>query len=248
MLKLDDTKNKLPPRIILYGVPGVGKSSAGTTLPAPLFIPTEPGLDYIDVAKTQLCKNYKQFVAILESLLVEEHQYRSIVVDTIDGLESLIWENVCRDGGKKNIGDFPHGKGYVLALDKVQEILSLLDELRQRKGLIIMLLCHCLVKQHNAPDTEPYDRYILRLNEKAGSLFKMWADCLLFANYKIIVDPSTRKAYGGEERVIFTEERPSHWGKNRLKLPYELPFEEGKFWTILTNNINKKGKGVEEDV
>ncbi|MFN6303913.1 MAG: AAA family ATPase, partial [Planctomycetota bacterium] len=41
-------KAHLPPRILVYGTEGVGKSSLAATTPRPIFIQTEDGLGEID--------------------------------------------------------------------------------------------------------------------------------------------------------------------------------------------------------
>ncbi|MFY8072564.1 MAG: AAA family ATPase, partial [Pirellula sp.] len=41
-------KAHLPPRILVYGTEGVGKSSLAATTPKPIFIQTEDGLGEVD--------------------------------------------------------------------------------------------------------------------------------------------------------------------------------------------------------
>ena len=41
-------KTNLPPRIVMYGQEGIGKSSWSAKAPKPIFIPTEDGLGEID--------------------------------------------------------------------------------------------------------------------------------------------------------------------------------------------------------
>ena len=43
-----------PPRLLLYGVEGIGKSSFASCAPHPIFIQTEDGLDEIDCDKFPL--------------------------------------------------------------------------------------------------------------------------------------------------------------------------------------------------
>jgi hypothetical protein len=46
-----------PPRIMIYGSEGVGKSTFGASAPKPIFIQTEDGLGEIDCAKFPLAKS-----------------------------------------------------------------------------------------------------------------------------------------------------------------------------------------------
>ena len=51
-ISLDDIKHggdMKPPRILLYGVEGVGKTTFAACAPAPIFIRTEDGLGELEV-------------------------------------------------------------------------------------------------------------------------------------------------------------------------------------------------------
>ena len=53
---------KKPPRIMLYGTEGIGKSTFAAQAPSPIFLPTEDGLGEIDCASFPLCKKYTDTV------------------------------------------------------------------------------------------------------------------------------------------------------------------------------------------
>ena len=55
--KLTVGKTPSPPRILLYGDAGVGKSSFAATAPKPVILVLEDGLDQIDCAKTPHIKD-----------------------------------------------------------------------------------------------------------------------------------------------------------------------------------------------
>ena len=54
-----------PPRVLCYGVEGVGKSTFGSQTPKPIFIQTEDGLDEIDCDKFPLSTSYDDGIAAL---------------------------------------------------------------------------------------------------------------------------------------------------------------------------------------
>ena len=51
MESITTNKTDLPPRLVVYGRHGVGKSSFGASAPNPVYIQTEDGLGEIDTAK-----------------------------------------------------------------------------------------------------------------------------------------------------------------------------------------------------
>src|SRR5206468_4669463 len=101
----------------LYGPPGVGKSTFGASADNPIFIPTERGLDHITTPKFPTPKTFAEFYHQLVAVDTEEHSYKTIVIDTADALELLIWERVCAEGKVRSIEDFGggYGKGYTRA-------------------------------------------------------------------------------------------------------------------------------------
>jgi len=93
-----------------------------------------------------------------------------------------VWGRVCRDHGIKNLEDIPYGKGFNYALDRWRELLEGLSALRNERKMAVILLAHSEVKRYDAPDTEPYDRYQIKLHKTAAALVEEWADAIFFAN------------------------------------------------------------------
>lgn len=82
------------PRIILYGMEGIGKSTFAANFPAPIFIQTEDGLGMIDCAKFPLAKSFDEVFQELVALETEPNEFKTIVIDSLDWLERLIWDKV----------------------------------------------------------------------------------------------------------------------------------------------------------
>ena len=73
-----------PPRIMVYGQEGVGKSTFGASAPGAIFIQTEDGLGEIDCRKFPLARNFGDVVAALTALRDEDHNFRTVVIDSLD--------------------------------------------------------------------------------------------------------------------------------------------------------------------
>lgn len=235
------TKGKVmnPPRILLYGVPGIGKSTFASQAPSPIFLPCEEGSEQLDVARFPVPSNYQDVIEYLTSLAIEEHEFKSVVIDTLDKLEAIIWAEVAKEAGKNHIEEIGYAKGYVTALTKWEEITNILDTLRS-KGMIVICLAHSIVKAHNAPGQDPYDRFRLALHEKAANQLLAWCDMCLFANYKVLLktqDGKRKLASNESDRFLFTEERPAHWGKNRYGFPYAILFEKDGSFDVIKHLI-----------
>jgi len=104
LTKVERGRLSRPPRILLYGVEGIGKSTFGSQAPKPIFIQTEDGLNEINCDKFPLARSYDDVALALGELRAEKHDYETVVIDSLDWLERMIWDKVCQDTGAKNIG------------------------------------------------------------------------------------------------------------------------------------------------
>ena len=96
-------------------------------------------------------------------LYQQDHKFKTIVIDSADWLEQLTWRHVSKEHNEENIESFGYGKGYVHAADAFRAILDGLNALRIKKGMVIGLTAHSQVKRFDDPSTEPYDRYLLKM-------------------------------------------------------------------------------------
>jgi len=225
-------KTKLkPPKIVLYGGAGIGKTSFASGMNAPIFALTEDGMGKIQCDHFPVAKDYDTFVNNLKTLLENETSYRTLAVDSLDWLEPLIWEKVCQEHGKKSIEEFGYGRGYVEALKQWREYIDVLNLLRDEKNMTIIQIAHNQIKRFESPEIEAYDRHELKLHRKAGDLILEHSDCCFFANFKLGTVKTQGK--GGQtntkavqgDRVIYTQAKPAFLAKNRYGLPEEMPFD-----------------------
>ncbi|NUN15570.1 MAG: ATP-binding protein [Myxococcales bacterium] len=220
-------RKRRPRRALVYGVQGVGKSSFAASSARPVFIQTEDGLDTIACDPLPLAKSTKDVLDAIAALYGEEHDYRTVVVDTLDWLERMIWDDVCAEFGVKYLekADGGYGKGYTYALPRWRMFLDGLDALREHRGMAVILLAHARAEKFQTPENTAHDRFAPRLHKLASALVQEWADEVFFATYSSISDPARVKTDAVPERVMRTSEGPTHVAKNRLGMPAELPLE-----------------------
>lgn len=240
------TETKLyPPRVILLGTPKVGKTTFAASAPKSVILPIrgEEGADDFSIAKFPTANTFKDVREALKSLLEEPHDFQNIILDSASTLERLIFEEICIEHKWKSIEEPGFGRGYAFAPAKWVELTNLLDDLRKKRNMGCILIGHVKTKLFNDPMTDPYDQYIWDINDKASSVMLKWADCTLFAKTKIVSAKTGNEmhAFGQGERVLYTQERPSHPGGGRGvygRLPYELPLNY-KAWIDAVVAANK---------
>ena len=60
------------------------------------------------------------------------------------------------------------------------------------KGTNVVLLAHSWIKPFKNPSGEDFDRYELKINNKAAGLVKEWSEAVLFANWETFVKEDKR--------------------------------------------------------
>lgn len=226
----------LPPRILIHGVAGVGKTTFAAGASNPVFICTEDGLGTINASHFPLAKTYADVVEALEALRHEPHDFRTVVIDSVDWLEPLVWAESCRINKWSSIEEPGYGKGYAAAVDVWRDYLDRLNALRDERGMIVLQIAHTDIKRFDSPEHEPYDRYGIKLQTRAAALLQEHSDAVLFANYRLSIVKSevgfnkkVARAMGSGERVLHTAERPAFLAKNRYGLPDTLPLDWNAF-------------------
>ena len=229
---IESGRQPKPRRVMLYGTHGIGKSTFGSMADRPIFIQTEDGLGEIECDKLPVATRYGDILTALAALYSEDHDYQTVVIDSLDWLERLIFAEVCAKRGVESIEDIGYAKGYTFALTQWREILDGLDALRNERGMQVILIAHSRIEKFDNPETESYDRYVPRLNKHASALIQEWCDEVLFATYRVHTKHTDEgfnrkrtQGIGTGERIIRTTERPAHMAKNRLGLPDEMPLD-----------------------
>jgi len=223
-----------PLRIMIVGVEGVGKSTAGAAMPDPVFICGEDGLVGPQFAETASFtpKSWGEVLQFCDELGTSgKGRFKSIVIDTLDWIEPLLYAHVVQSAHKadiKNIEDFGYGKGYAIAQQEARNLLTRLERLNA-DGLAVCILAHCAVKAFHNPAGEDYDRYEPKVNAKIAGLFREWCDCVLFAQFEQFIkqDGMKAKAVGGQNRIVHTVHSAAWDAKNRYGLPPVLPLDMG---------------------
>ncbi|MCR5414830.1 MAG: ATP-binding protein [Kiritimatiellae bacterium] len=235
-----------PPRLMVYGAEGVGKSSFAAKAPKAVFIQTEDGLSEIECSRFPIAGSFEEFLLQLKAVRDEEHGFRTLCIDSLDWLERLIWDRVCSDFGVKCIekADGGYGKGYTHALTYWRQAVSILNEIRSRRGMAVILIAHSKVERFEDPEHASYDRYTPRLHKVACSLVCEWVDAVLFATRRMRVDSTTGKAApigaDGGERILRTNGSPACIAKNRFGLPAEIALD----WDAFVAGLSTKTQNI----
>lgn len=238
-----------PPRIVIYGVGGIGKTTWAANSPDPIFLMTEEGQGNLDIARFELRENdpvlrsWDELTQCCDDLITEDHDFRTVVVDSLDFAEALCRAHVCEKNGWESIETPGYGKGYQRTAEVWRELLAKLEQIQNERGMGVICIAHEEVVRFEDPASEAYDHYDICLHKHTRHTTANWADAVFFANFKhhIIKEQGKfgderKRAAGRGERILYTDRRPSHRAKNRWNLPDELPLD----WEAFINAMSQE--------
>jgi hypothetical protein len=229
-----------PDRLILHAPEKWGKTSFAAMAPDPIFLMTRGEDGLLTLQDTGCLPNsvryfeepaqsWNEVKMAVDELIVKDHPFKTLVIDTLNGAERLCHEHVCRsqfngDWGEK--GFLAFHKGYDLSIPDWLELLQRLDRLRE-KGVAVIALCHTRVTTFKNPEGPDFDRYQPDLHPKTWSATHKWADLILFGMFETFVDQARDKdkkgkASGGQTRILLTERHAAYDAGNRHHLPPEI--------------------------
>ena len=255
--------NVKAPRLIVFGEEKIGKSTLGSQAPDPIFMNVEDGADYLNITrafqkdgsvKSAAEATYQDCCDIVSALLYQPHDFKTLVVDTMDALEMKIIKGMLEEYNTVSLSDpkvkeFAYGGAHNMLASRVKFLLDGFDMLREQRNMCIIVIVHSKVER---VDDDPMDdahlRHVFRLSGKVDGLVKDWADCIVLARQNLYIKQEDAgfgqkisKAIDGE-RFLCGGKSHAYSGGGRVTLPDRMPLSwEGfieAFNTALQNQQN----------
>jgi hypothetical protein len=236
---ISKTRRVRSPKIVIVGQGKIGKTTFAAMAPNAIGILTEDGADAVDANAFPLASSLAEVYTAIDTLINQDHEFQTLFIDSLDWLEPLVQDHVCKANNWKNIEQPGFGKGYIAAAEEWRNLLSGLEVLRSSKGMGIILIAHDKIKRVEDPLTEGYDSHVLKLHDRAAGLVQEWADVVGYAGYRIFTS-KTDAGFGNKEtkatttgeRILHVEPHPAHCGGNRFGLT-NMPLDWAAFQDAL---------------
>jgi len=239
--------------VLIYGPPGVGKSTFAAGAPAPLIFDVEGRTEHLDVdrlppeafADTDEDSGWDRLIDAMRDLVraarKEDLKYKTIVFDTIDRMEQLVFDHLCAEHDVDQVDEVlgGYGKWVQATIDQLKRFLAGVEAMR-RAGLQPIILGHSQIKKMTPPDQLDYDVYTLKMNMKVAKFVIEQMDVVGFARFDDVV----RKAKKGETKakVVSTNKRVLHLQREaafEAKGGIEMPAKIELDWSQFEDAINQ---------
>jgi len=229
-------KQKSPPvlglerqTILLYAHAKFGKSTIAAGTPDAIFFATEAGLNHLDVFQVPI-HSWEDLLNASKEIVAGEHNFKTVVIDTVDNAYRLCSEHVCKEHGIKHESDLGYGKGWSLVNGEFQRVLTKLSLLPY--GLF--LISHA-VEREITTRTGNYTKIIPTLPDKARKIILGMSDFILYGD---IEEPSDRDGKSAARRVLRTKPTKHYEAGDRTgKMPETIDASYKAFWSIYQKNI-----------
>jgi hypothetical protein len=257
MIDLRSISKNIPKRpiIVIYGPSGIGKSTFGASAPDPIFILTEDGLGDIEVpaipqdenGKPRKAKSFDEVLDCLADISTQDHSFKTVVIDSLDWLEPLVWEATCKRLKADSIEELGYGRGYVETMTEWKNFFDAVTYLRDFRNMNVILIAHSAIVKIEDPSHPAYDKSTLKLHKKAAAKVEEFADIIGFCSLRTIVTTekegfgNTRnRAVSTGERVINISPDAAFVAKKRYRgIPNTVPLDWEEVEKYLPCNENK---------
>lgn len=154
----------------LYGAPYSGKTYFANTFPDVLMLNTDGNVKFVDAPYVPIKETkegrvtttaWQNFKATVDELARGDHEFKTIVVDLLEGVQNHARRDILIREGWTHEQDASYGKGYTLVDD---EFLPQIEKLKSL-GYNLILISHEKTVEITKPSGEKITKYIPNVRE-----------------------------------------------------------------------------------
>lgn len=218
----------------IFGEGGMGKTTLASLFPKPVFIRTEDGSQSLagneNVSLFPIAASSKDVLDQIEALATQEHDFKTVVVDSITQLATIIeHEIVAADPKAKSINQAGggYGAGYNTAAEKHRQVREWAGALAYDRNMNVVFIGHADTETMDLPDMDPYGRYTVRMHKKSLPHYTDNVDLVGFVRLVTFTSGSGEKKRASTtgEREIICHPQPSSVTKNRFGITEPVIFK-----------------------
>lgn len=194
---------------LLYGPPGIGKTTLAARAQSPLIFNIENGLRGIDLKQlecstTNHLRNYSE-IKTFSKKFGEQQKFETIVYDSLSKLQELMIQSICAEANKSTLAEFGYGAGYQRFSQEVSTLCMIFDDLKSR-GKNVILIAHEMIESVQDPEAEQFDRFNCSLDKRVGERIRANVDHIFHMHHEKTVNADRKQA---KLNRVMLQTRPS---------------------------------------
>jgi len=220
-----------PPRVVVYGFDGVGKTGFAAGAPNVFFLDANKGSFKYNVDRV-LIESWDETYEWLVAIENGEIKCDNVALDAVSDFESMSYARLF-PGSTISKYEGGYNKGDDVAVLEWRRLLSQLERV-WLKGKGVILISHANVKKFEDPTGPGYERFELATRKPLAHLLRGWSDYVLFARENVTLAGEKNKpvkATTTGERWIYTRRTPAYDAKARgtTLFPERIPLSWDEF-------------------
>lgn len=230
------SKNLKGKFIMLYGLPGIGKTKLASLFPNVIIAGFEMGTNALNNVYVQPIKtwnDWKQMVGQLCRDAELQEQFECVAIDTADSAWDLCVKYICSREGVEKLGDIPWGAGYDMAKKEFHNTFRDLSF----SGFGLVFISHSSEKTFKDEKGEEYQQINPALPQRPYDIVNKMVDLIGYIR-------EIEQEDGTSKRYIFFRSTKYFFAKSRFsKIEPKIEFGYDNIVNAIYNAIDQEVEG-----
>lgn len=238
--KFINSKNRAR-KTLIYGSPGIGKTTFVSNIPGIAILDTEQGSKDLVHSVRISTNDFAEINEIIDDIAKDKTRFeqavptqesfslKAIAIDSLSGFEKILTDEICKTARKNDLSDFSYGAGYAKLSASVLTFLEKLDKIIGLE-MDVFLVGHETFQEHVTPTEEPYMTIWPLVHKRIRENVFRWCDEVFYVKDRILVDQNKKaKEVKSEGRHLLSDNNPAYLTKKRLAFPEKIVFSATEY-------------------
>lgn len=138
------TRDITPKNFFIWGGSMSGKTYLARSFPEPIIINTDGNAKKVDTPSVEVY-TFENFIKIMGEIEAGNHTFKTVIIDLVDDIKTMLQTYVCKKYGVENEADVPYGKAFADVKNTWQKLMVRLAQLPYN----VIFVSHVIEIQEN---------------------------------------------------------------------------------------------------
>ncbi len=123
------TKDITPKTFFIWGQSMSGKTYLARQFPSPVIINTDGNAKKVETPSVEVL-DFETFIAVMSEIEAGNHEYKTIIIDLVDDIKTMLENYVCKKYEAETLADVPFGKAFSDVKSTWQRLMVRLSQMK----------------------------------------------------------------------------------------------------------------------